>query len=58
LIYGEQARFFEDERRPHLKHKVKGVVGMASPLPHLNASQFYITTGQWVICLKVKARAH
>lgn len=30
VLYGEQARFFEDEIRPHLKHKKKGVVGMAS----------------------------
>lgn len=45
-LYGEQARFFEDEIRPHLKHKKKGVVGMASAGQNLNASQFYITTGE------------
>ncbi|KAL6759755.1 cyclophilin-like domain-containing protein [Haematococcus lacustris] len=44
LMYGDQARFFEDEKRPHLKHKIKGMVGMASPLPNTNGSQFYITT--------------
>ena len=46
LLYGEQARFFEDEIRPHLKHKRKGIVGMASAGENLNASQFYITTGE------------
>ena len=45
ILYGEQARFFEDEIRPHLKHKQRGMVGMASGGKDLNASQFYITTG-------------
>jgi len=48
MMYGDQARFFEDEKRPHLKHQMRGVVGMASPLPNANASQFYITTGECV----------
>ena len=30
VLYGEQARFFNDEIKPHLKHKEKGFVGMAS----------------------------
>jgi peptidyl-prolyl cis-trans isomerase-like 4 len=30
VLYGEQARFFEDEIRPQLKHTKKGMVGMAS----------------------------
>ena len=46
LLYGDQARFFEDEIRPHLKHKKRGVVAMASAGENLNASQFYITTGE------------
>ncbi len=45
ILYGEQARFFEDEIRPHLKHRQRGMVGMASGGKDLNASQFYITTG-------------
>lgn len=45
MMYGEQARFFDDELRPGLKHKTKGLVGMASPVNNANASQFYITTG-------------
>jgi cyclophilin family peptidyl-prolyl cis-trans isomerase len=43
-LYGEQARFFEDEIRPHLRHKKKGIVGMAGGGQNMNASQFYITT--------------
>lgn len=46
LMYGEQARFFEDELHPHLKHKRKGMVGMAGSGANSNGSQFYITTGE------------
>ena len=46
VLYGEQARFFPDEIRPHLKHKAKGLVGMAAGGKDMNASQFYITTGE------------
>jgi peptidyl-prolyl cis-trans isomerase-like 4 len=44
-MYGDQARFFDDELRPRLRHKTRGMVGMASPVANANASQFYITTG-------------
>jgi peptidyl-prolyl cis-trans isomerase-like 4 len=30
LLYGPQARFFSDEIVPSLKHKERGMVGMAS----------------------------
>ncbi|KAL4423813.1 hypothetical protein ABPG75_001114 [Micractinium tetrahymenae] len=46
VLYGEQARFFEDEIRPNLKHKKRGLLGMASAGKDLNGSQFYITTGE------------
>eukprot|EP00210_Caulerpa_lentillifera_P005848 g5592.t1 len=46
LLYGEQARFFEDEIHPHRKHKNRGVVAMANKGEHSNGSQFYITTGE------------
>ncbi len=39
LLYGEQAKFFEDELRPHLKHAKRGLLGMASAGEDLNASQ-------------------
>ena len=42
-LFGDQARFFEDETRPGLKHKAKGTVSMASAGENLNASQFLIT---------------
>ncbi|KAL0036519.1 hypothetical protein WJX77_011112 [Trebouxia sp. C0004] len=45
LMHGDQARFFADEVREHLKHKTKGMVAMASGGKETNASQFYITTG-------------
>ncbi|KAK3241633.1 cytochrome P450 monooxygenase 59, partial [Cymbomonas tetramitiformis] len=45
-LYGDQARCFDDEIKPTLKHKNVGVVGMASAGPNLNASQFYITTAK------------
>jgi cyclophilin family peptidyl-prolyl cis-trans isomerase len=44
ILYGDQARFFEDEIRPHLRHKKKGILGMASGGKNMNASQFYVTT--------------
>ena len=46
VLYGEQARFFPDEIRPHLKHMARGMVGMAAGGKDMNASQFYITTGE------------
>lgn len=39
MLYGEQARFFEDELVPSLKHDKVGVVAMASAGKNLNASQ-------------------
>ena len=39
-------RFFQDEIRPDLTHDEKGTVGFARAGPNLNASQFYITTGE------------
>lgn len=45
-MYGEQARFFDDEIRPHLRHTKRGTVSMASAGKGLNASQFFITLGE------------
>jgi len=52
--YGEQARYFDDELRPHLKHTKKGTVGMASAGKDANASQFYVTTGDEITSLDEK----
>ncbi|KAJ4768708.1 Peptidyl-prolyl cis-trans isomerase-like protein 4 [Rhynchospora pubera] len=43
FLYGEQARFFEHEIRPELKHSKKGTVSMVSAGENLNASQFFFT---------------
>ncbi|KAI3828401.1 hypothetical protein L1987_02502 [Smallanthus sonchifolius] len=43
FLYGEQARFFQDEIHLDLKHAKMGTIAMASAGENLNASQFYIT---------------
>ncbi|CAN0901966.1 Peptidyl-prolyl cis-trans isomerase CYP59 [Linum grandiflorum] len=43
FLYGDQARFFNDEIHHDLKHKSTGTVAMASGGENLNASQFYVT---------------
>ncbi|KAF7111002.1 hypothetical protein CFC21_111057 [Triticum aestivum] len=42
-LYGDQARFFNDEIRPELRHSKTGTIAMASAGENCNASQFYIT---------------
>lgn len=44
VLFGKQARYFDDEIKKHIRHDKKGVVGMAAQGPNQNASQFYITT--------------
>lgn len=39
FLYGDQARFFEHEIRPELKHSKMGTVSMVSAGENLNASQ-------------------
>ncbi|KAI5014338.1 hypothetical protein ZWY2020_055728 [Hordeum vulgare] len=43
FLYGDQARFFNDEIRPELRHSKTGTIAMASAGENCNASQFYIT---------------
>lgn len=43
FLYGDQARFFNDEIYPDLKHSKIGTFAMASSGENCNASQFYIT---------------
>lgn len=54
LLYGPQARFFDDEIVANLKHREKGMVAMASPGENQNASQFYITTAENLTSLDEK----
>lgn len=44
LLYGAQARYFDDEIVPSLRHQKIGTVGMVNAGKNMNASQFYITT--------------
>ncbi|KMZ62018.1 Peptidyl-prolyl cis-trans isomerase-like protein [Zostera marina] len=43
FLYGDQARFFDDEIHPDLKHSKMGTLAMASAGKNCNASQFYFT---------------
>ncbi|OXB83769.1 UNVERIFIED_CONTAM: hypothetical protein H355_013124 [Colinus virginianus] len=45
-LYGDQARFFEAEKVPRIKHKKKGTVSMVNNGSDLHGSQFLITTGE------------
>ncbi len=44
ILYGNQAKYFEDEIRKELKHERIGTVSMANKGPNQNGSQFFITT--------------
>ena len=43
VLYGEQARYFDDEINSSIKHTKRGTVAMANAGKNMNASQFYIT---------------
>jgi len=43
ILFGEQARYFQDEIKPHLRHKAIGTVSMANKGRDMNSSQFFIT---------------
>ncbi|MCJ8749923.1 hypothetical protein PDJAM_G00193110 [Pangasius djambal] len=45
-LYGDQARFFEAEKAPRIKHKKKGTVSMVNNGNEQHGSQFLITTGE------------
>jgi len=44
LLFGDDAKYFEDEIHLQIKHKLKGVVAMANEGKNMNGSRFYITT--------------
>ncbi|XP_077206304.1 peptidyl-prolyl cis-trans isomerase-like 4 [Paroedura picta] len=45
-LYGDQARYFESEKVPRIKHKKKGTVSMVNNGSDQHGSQFLITTGE------------
>ncbi|NXO25754.1 PPIL4 protein, partial [Cisticola juncidis] len=45
-LYGDQARYFEAEKVPRIKHKKKGTVSMVNNGSGQHGSQFLITTGE------------
>uniref|UniRef100_A0A8D0ECU8 Peptidyl-prolyl cis-trans isomerase n=1 Tax=Salvator merianae TaxID=96440 RepID=A0A8D0ECU8_SALMN len=45
-LYGDQARFFEAEKVPRIKHKKAGTVSMVNNGSDQHGSQFLITTGE------------
>lgn len=45
-LYGDQARFFESEKMPRIKHRKKGTVSMVNNGSDQHGSQFLITTGE------------
>ena len=51
LMYGEQARFFQDEVRQDLKHKKKGMVAMASASGRLHECLQHVVVGfAYMLC--------
>ncbi|KAK7907552.1 hypothetical protein WMY93_016164 [Mugilogobius chulae] len=45
-LYGDQARFFDAEKTPRIKHKKKGTVSMVNNGSGQHGSQFLITCGE------------
>ncbi|XP_061611031.1 peptidyl-prolyl cis-trans isomerase-like 4 [Phyllopteryx taeniolatus] len=45
-LYGDQARFFDSEKAPRIKHRKKGAVSMVNNGSDQHGSQFLITTGE------------
>ncbi|XP_028252382.1 peptidyl-prolyl cis-trans isomerase-like 4 [Parambassis ranga] len=45
-LYGDQARYFDAEKVPRIKHKKKGMVSMVNNGNDQHGSQFLITTGE------------
>uniref|UniRef100_A0A6Q2XLG2 Peptidyl-prolyl cis-trans isomerase n=1 Tax=Esox lucius TaxID=8010 RepID=A0A6Q2XLG2_ESOLU len=46
ILYGDQARYFDAEKNPRIKHRKKGIVSMVNNGSDQHGSQFLITTGE------------
>ncbi|CAK8684054.1 unnamed protein product [Clavelina lepadiformis] len=46
MLYGDQAKFFDAEKMPKIKHKTAGVVSMVNDGNGYHGSQFLITLGE------------
>lgn len=46
VLYGEQAKYFDSELKPRLKHEKLGTVSMVNDGSNRNGSQFFITLGE------------
>ncbi|KAL4232788.1 Peptidyl-prolyl cis-trans isomerase-like 4 [Mactra antiquata] len=46
LLYGDQAKYFDMEFSPRLKHKKVGTVSMVNNGSNMHGSQFFITLGE------------
>lgn len=45
-LYGEQAKYFEAETKPRLKHRKLGTVSMVNNGDNMHGSQFFVTLGE------------
>ncbi|XP_037080601.1 peptidyl-prolyl cis-trans isomerase sig-7-like [Pollicipes pollicipes] len=46
ILYGDQARYFEAEKMPKLKHRNTGTLSFASHGGHMLGSQFFVTLSE------------
>lgn len=46
MLYGDQAKYFDAELKPRLKHEKLGTVSMVNNGSNRNGSQFFITLGE------------
>ncbi|XP_064627716.1 peptidyl-prolyl cis-trans isomerase-like 4 [Lineus longissimus] len=44
-LYGDQARYFEMETKPRIKHKKRGLISMVNNGHDMHGSQFFVTLG-------------
>lgn len=46
MVYGEQARYFDMEVAPRIKHKKRGLLSMVNNGSGMHGSQFFVTLGE------------